>query len=232
MREYWPSQRNGIAFAAIVLGRRPSRLSDRCSAEQGDLAPCEPDGERDCLIADSPWQRIVLCFVPGDRPVTGRPRSGAPEPGVASVIFWKLSHCLARYGSNELPGLPARVCRWRGRLPKGGRPHRAGGLCRMRFSGRICGLPALAPARTMPWLWARRDPYWPPAAADACGLWQHCSSLVYNREAVARQRTRRAATVLPALTCAACGKEFVPKRIDVRHCSLICKQRTYRARRR
>jgi len=66
VREYWPSQRDGVAFEAIVLGRDglpdfpidvPQRkvIWDRVN----------PTGRGVVFITDNLAQRVVLCFVPG-----------------------------------------------------------------------------------------------------------------------------------------------------------------------
>ena len=61
VREYWLSQRAGVAFEAIVQGRdgQPDFQIDR---------PRQPDNPTGCgviFISESAWGRAVLCFVPG-----------------------------------------------------------------------------------------------------------------------------------------------------------------------
>ena len=66
VREYWPSQTNGVAFAAIVLGRngQPDFPID-IPQQKVIWDRVNPTGRGVVFIAENPWQRAVLCFVPG-----------------------------------------------------------------------------------------------------------------------------------------------------------------------
>ena len=66
VREYWPSQRDGIAFAAIVLGRdgKPDLPID-IPQQKVIWDRVNPTGRGVVFIAENPDRRVVLCFVPG-----------------------------------------------------------------------------------------------------------------------------------------------------------------------
>jgi hypothetical protein len=66
VREYWPSQRDGVAFEAIVLGRDglPDFPID-VPQQKVIWDRVNPTGRGVVFISESAWDRIVLCFVPG-----------------------------------------------------------------------------------------------------------------------------------------------------------------------
>ena len=69
VREYWPSQGEGIAFAAIVRGRA-DRLDFPIDIPQQKVIwdRVNPTGRGIVFIAgnpEHPERRVVLCFVPG-----------------------------------------------------------------------------------------------------------------------------------------------------------------------
>ena len=65
VREYWPSQTNGVAFAAIVLGQN-GQSDFRIDIPQNTVIwdRVNPTGRGVVFITENPRQ-TVLCFVPG-----------------------------------------------------------------------------------------------------------------------------------------------------------------------
>ncbi|HEY5930620.1 MAG TPA: hypothetical protein VIU02_09945 [Burkholderiales bacterium] len=66
VREYWPSQTSGIAFAATVPGEdgRPDLQVD-IPQQKVIWDRVNPTGRGVVFISESEWGRAVLCFVPG-----------------------------------------------------------------------------------------------------------------------------------------------------------------------
>ena len=66
VREYWPTQRNGISFAAIVLGQggQPDFSID-IPQQKVIWDRVNPTGRGVIFIADRDSDTVVLCFVPG-----------------------------------------------------------------------------------------------------------------------------------------------------------------------
>jgi len=66
VREYWPSQRDGVAFEVIVLARdgQPDFQID-ISQHKVIWDRVNPTGRGVIFISESAWGRAVLCFVPG-----------------------------------------------------------------------------------------------------------------------------------------------------------------------
>jgi hypothetical protein len=66
VREYWPSQRDGVAFEVIVLARdgQPDFQID-ISQHKVIWDRVNPTGREVIFISESAWGRAVLCFVPG-----------------------------------------------------------------------------------------------------------------------------------------------------------------------